>query len=240
MDYNQIMNGGLLYALVIAGLLFIIGFIIVTFRRAWANAQKLGISREKLMLVIRSSALFTIVPSISIVIGVFSLSAVLGVPWAWFRLSVLGSLNYELTSAGMIASSSGYDSLAALSASGETGLIGAIMITMSLCILPGVIVLIFCGKQIQSSLMKVESKSPEVGSLLIACCLLALVAVFGPSMVLGNAVKTATFITSAVIAAIHLVLIKKCNMKWLANFTLADTLVLSMVCSVFWNNLLAK
>lgn len=240
MSFHQIMNGGLLYGLVIVGLLFIIGYIAMTFKKAWTNAERLGMNKEKLMLVVRSSAWFTVVPSISIVIGLFSLASVLGVPWSWFRLSVLGSLNYELTAASMIASGSGYDSLASLAATGDPSLIGAIMIAMSVCILPGCIVLLFSGKQIQSSLVRLGDKNPEMGALLIACCLLALVIVFFPSMVLQDPVRRLTFITSAVIAGIHLILIKKFNMKGLANYTLANTLVISMAFSVLWTNLLTK
>jgi len=239
MDFNQIMNGGLLYALVIIGLLTIVAYIIVTFRRAWKRAMEMGIDRAKLNVVMSSSALFSIVPSLSIVVGLISLSAVLGIPWSWFRLSVIGSLNYELTSAGLIATASGFENLAALGASGDTSLIGAIMIAMSLCILPGLFVLLFFGKPIQTSLLKMESSHPETGALMIACCVLSLVVIYFPSMMLGGPVKALTFITSAVIAALHLYVIKKFNIAWLANFTLCDTLILSMICSVFYTNMFA-
>ena len=45
--------------------------------------------------VIFNSAIFTILPSISILIGVVALSGVLGVPLPWIRLSVIGALHYE-------------------------------------------------------------------------------------------------------------------------------------------------
>ena len=52
-------------------------------------------------------------------------------------------------------------------------------------------------------------------------------------------VFTATLLTSAAITALHSVIIKKTGWKWLSNFVLADSLILGMVASVFFANILA-
>ena len=54
-----------------------------------------------------SSATFTILPSISILLGVIALSGTLGVPFSWLRLSVIGALQYELNVAEIAAQSIG-------------------------------------------------------------------------------------------------------------------------------------
>ena len=102
MGYFDVANSPLLYLLVAAGILYIVGLSAVFLRKSWRRCLKLGISREKLRSVARSSAVFTVVPSISIVIGLFTLSTVLGVPWPWYRLSVVGSVSYELLAAAGI------------------------------------------------------------------------------------------------------------------------------------------
>ena len=82
MSFNEIMNSAPLYTLVGAGILFILIFCGVTFIKAYRHGIAIGMPKEKLRTAIISSAIYTIVPSISIVIGLFSLSAVIGVPWS--------------------------------------------------------------------------------------------------------------------------------------------------------------
>lgn len=85
MGYFDVANSPLLYVLVAAGVLYIVGLSAVFLRKSWRRCLELGISKEKLSAVARSSAVFTIVPSVSIVIGLFTLSTVLGIPWPWYR-----------------------------------------------------------------------------------------------------------------------------------------------------------
>ena len=79
MTFNEIMNSPLLYGLVGLGIAYIILFCLITLKKAYKHALELGITKEKLKLVITSSAIYSVVPSISIVIGLFSLASVLGV-----------------------------------------------------------------------------------------------------------------------------------------------------------------
>ena len=94
MTFSQIMNSKLLYILVIAAIAYVLVFSVLTLIRSWKHGQEIGLNKEKLKGAIISSAIYSILPSISIIIGLFSLTAVLGVPWSWFRLSVVGSEIY--------------------------------------------------------------------------------------------------------------------------------------------------
>ena len=114
MTFNEIMNSPLLYGLVGAGIIYILIFCALTFRKAYGHALEIGMSKEKLRSVMVSTAIYSIVPSLSIVVGLFSLATVIGVPWAWFRLSVVGAVAYEVTAADMAATGAGYESIAAL------------------------------------------------------------------------------------------------------------------------------
>ena len=136
MTFMSIMNSFPLYILVIAGLLFVFALCLVTLKQARQRALELGLSKEEIMGVIKSSALFSIVPSLSVVVGLFSLQAVLGVPWSWYRLSVIGSVSYELIAADMAAIGAGYDSLVEVN---EPNVAGAVMLAMSLGIIGGVV-----------------------------------------------------------------------------------------------------
>lgn len=163
MTFNEIMNSPLLYGLVGLGIVYIILFCLVTLKKAYTHALELGITKEKLKLVITSSAIYSVVPSISIVIGLFSLASVLGVPWSWFRLSVVGSVTYELMAADMVATGTGYESVAALNAAGDASVVGTVMFVMSICIMGGLIAILLFGKKIQMGLTKARNKHGELG-----------------------------------------------------------------------------
>lgn len=55
----------------------------------------------------------------------FSLSAVLGVPWSWFRLSVVGAVSYELTAAEMVSDALGFQSAGAMASANNYEVFGA-------------------------------------------------------------------------------------------------------------------
>ena len=75
---KEIISSPLLLTLIIIGLLYIVGFSIVYLKKAYAHCLELGISKEDVMTVIKSSLVFSIVPSLSIVVGLFALISVLG------------------------------------------------------------------------------------------------------------------------------------------------------------------
>ena len=239
MSLSVIMNSRLLYILVAGGLGLIFLLCAVMLKMAWGRCLELGISKQKIKDVIKSSVLFSIVPSISIVIGLFSLAAVLGVPWPWFRLSVVGSVSYELMAADMAATGAGYESIGALAAVDNGSIAGAIMFVMSIGIMFGIVTCTIFGKKIQTSMTSFREKNGAWGALATGCFTLAMLVVFLPVQVFKGPVFTLTLITSALITLAHNIIIKKTGWTWLSNFVLADSLVLAMVASVFFDSLLA-
>ena len=63
------------------------------------------------MKVVKSSAVFSIVPSLPIIISYMILLPALGKFFPWLRLSVIGSATYETLAANMAVTSFGFDSL---------------------------------------------------------------------------------------------------------------------------------
>ena len=239
MSLSAIMNSTTLYIAVIVGLLLIFLLCAVMLKMAWGRCIELGISREKVKDVIKSSVIFSIVPSLSIVIGLFSLAAVLGVPWPWFRLSVVGSVSYELMAADMVATGAGYESIGALAAANDPSKVGAIMFVMSISIMFGIITCTIFGKKIQTSMASFREKNGAWGALATGCFTLAMMVVFLPVQIFKGPVYLLTMAASALVTFLHGVIIKKTGWTWLSNFVLADSLVLAMIASVFFSNLLA-
>ncbi len=232
MSYFDIFNGRLLYIMVIAAIVYMLGYCFITYRTTYNHAVELGFTKEKLKEITSSSIVFSIVPSLSIVIGLFSLSAVLGVPWAWFRLSVVGAVTYELMAADMVATGAGFESIGALAASGDGSLVPAIMFVMSGCICTGIICTLFFNKRFTKAISKANDSSP-LGALIVSSLMLAL-AVNLPIQFSKGAVYIATMATSALVALVCRKLSAALHAKWIRDFEMAFCLILGMASSLVW------
>jgi len=99
------------YAIVAAVLMFICAMCFVFLIKSYRAGIRIGMDKKKLRKTITASATFTLLPSISILLGVIALSGTLGVPFSWLRLSVIGALQYELNVAEIAAQSIGLSGL---------------------------------------------------------------------------------------------------------------------------------
>ena len=95
MNIMKIANSWWMYLLGAIVVLFVLAGCIFFIIKAFKDAKKLNMETKVLKKVIFDSFLFTLLPSISILIGVVALSGTLGVPLPWIRLTVIGALHYE-------------------------------------------------------------------------------------------------------------------------------------------------
>lgn len=84
-------------------IVFILLLCLVFLLKSYRAGLAMGMDKASLKRAITGSATFTILPSVSILLGVIALSGSLGVPLPWIRLSVVGALHYEATVADVAA-----------------------------------------------------------------------------------------------------------------------------------------
>ena len=107
------LNSPAMYA-ICGGIVAFVALICIVFLiRAWRAGLAIGMDRTKMKRVIVSSATFSALPSVGILLGVIALSGSLGTPWPWLRLSVIGALHYETQVAQAAAEQVGMKSLSA-------------------------------------------------------------------------------------------------------------------------------
>ncbi|MBN1883634.1 MAG: DUF5058 family protein [Deltaproteobacteria bacterium] len=109
--------------------------------------QEIGMTKQQLMSAFRSGFTTALVPSIAILLGLALLIPRLGLPFPWMRLSVIGSVTYELMAAGFAASELGLEGL--------TGDFDAVAFTtavwvMSMGAIVGLVVVAFFTPKIKS------------------------------------------------------------------------------------------
>lgn len=250
MNFKDTVGAGYLFILVALVLTFITVMCVIFLVKSYRAGLKLGIDKKVLKKTIISSATFTLLPSISILLGVIALSGALGRPFSWLRLSVIGALQYELNVADMAAESLGLEGLNELSMPSE---FTTIAFVMTLGILGGVFCCIFFLKKYMSKLNKKTKKEiseekvdevevkkrPGFGAYATTAMFVGLCAAYIGSYV-GQAIpregSTVMPLIVAIVAAVFMsvfeFLIQKKNMKSLENFSLAASMLLAMAAAV--------
>lgn len=234
---KEIISSPLLITLIAIGLLYIVAFSLIYLKKAYTHCIELGISKEELNKVIKSSLVFSTVPSLSIVVGLFALISVLGVVWSWWRLSVIGSLSYETLISSSVASAIGFSSTAEMMESASGSEFGVVMILMSIGMLSGFFIQLPFGKKLSMSVNKTESSSTWK-YVLSGTFMLCLFAVYIPVLLIGDTIQAAVMLTGLVIAvALGILSSKSPKLRWLSEFIMAFSMIGGMISSLLWTNL---
>ena len=159
MSYIEAANSLPLYLIVGAILLFIALLCVLFIVKSYRAGIRLGMDKKVLRRAITSSATFTVLPSVSILLGVIALSGSLGIPASWLRLSVIGNLQYEATVAEIAANSMG---LSLNSSSLNVSALSTILLVMTVGIIWGCLLSIFTMKK-YSSKLAIGKKSNSSG-----------------------------------------------------------------------------
>ncbi len=228
-------NSGFLYlvtGIIIAFVLIQSVFFLV---RAMRRAKVLGISSGVLKKTISSSAIFTFAPAVAILLGVITLSQFLGLPWPWLRLSILGALTYELPAATTTAAAMGLGTSTPIT---DPAAFGAIAWVMTLGIIPGIFVILFGLKKIQSGLGNLKSKDEKWSDIFLSGMFLGMISAFIGLLFtdvrsgISGFIPLAVALCSALIMAVCGFLIKKRNVKWLEQYALPISMLGAMALSI--------
>ena len=233
---KELITSPLLLTLVSIGLGYITLFSVVYLLKARKRAIEMGISKQEISDIIKSSLIFSVVPSLSIVIGLVALAASLGTIWAWWRLSVIGSLSYETQIASSLAAVLQYSSTTDMMANASGREFGVIMILMSVGMLSGFLVLLPLGKKLMTS---VDNSKQGNGwsQVLSGCFMLTLLAVYVPILLISDTIQALVMITGLVIAIALGIVAKKPGWGWMNNFIMAGSMIVGMVSSLLWTKI---
>jgi len=228
-------NSGFLYAVTAMVILYVLAQSAFFLVRAVRRAKQLGIEGGIIRKTIASSALFSVAPAVAILLGVITLSKFLGLPLPWLRLSILGALTYELPAATTTAIAMGVSTSETLtSAQAFT----AIAWVMTLGIIPGIFIVCFGLKKIQSGIVSLKGKDPAWGEIFMSSIFLGMISAFVGMLFadvrlgLPGFVPIAVALVSALIMAVCGLLIKKCHIAWLEQYALPISMLGAMAASI--------
>ena len=233
-------NGPLMYGMTAVVIAFVIAMSIRFIVMAWKRAKRIGMDPKMLRRVAISSAIFTIAPAVSILLGVIALSRALGFPLPWLRLSVIGALTYETPAAASAASAMGTD-LSNLITDPVT--FAAIAWVMTLGIIPGPVLVPTIGKKIENGVMRIRQKDEKWGSLFMTALFLGMISAFlgmifaTVSEGLRGWIPCFVMIASALIMCVCAVFVKLLHWKWMEDYALPISMLGGMALSIPITNL---
>ncbi len=240
--YLESVNAGYFYLLVAGVMAFITAICVVFLVKSYKAGIKIGMDKKVLKKTIMASASFTLLPSISILLGVIALSGTLGVPFSWLRLSVIGALQYELNVAEISAQSLGMPGLnvSDLNPSAFT----TIALIMTVGILGGVLCCIFFLKKYMKKLSSKPKKTNESGkksfgayattAMFIGLCAAYIGSYIGKAIPRegSDIMPLIVAVIAGLAMAVFEFFIRKKNIKVLENFSLAASMLISMAAAV--------
>ena len=210
--------------------------------RAWKAGIAIGMDRTKLRRAVMSSVTFTMLPSISILLGVIALSGSLGVPLPWLRLSVIGALHYETSVADIAARAVG---LSGLNASEMTPTAyTTIALVMSAGIIWGMVLTILFNKRYLKRIQKPKPNKTNnaaggknFGDVAMTAMFIGLVAAYVGSYVgtftsTGNIIPLIVLVSSALAMAVFTYFSEQKKMTSLDNFSVAGSMLFGMAMAV--------
>ena len=227
--YFVLWGGLILLVIMIQALLFI--------RLAWKEGARIGLSSSRMLKGLRAGMVSAVIPSIPIVIALIAMAGVLGVPFPWMRLSVIGSAPYELLAAGIGAESMGVEKLGG---SGYTQFVFANSVwVMTIGAMWSGLIVFFFLKTIKKQYQKIENRDPNWMKIITGAAFFGVVGVFVARPITAGGLPLVTVATGAVLMTICALLITKLDIKWLREFALPISMVGAMAGAVIFAKILS-
>ena len=231
----------------LAGILIaaVLGQSVFFLLKALKRSKEIGMDQVKIRKTIKTAAIFTIAPAVSIVISVITLSKSLGIPLPWLRLSVVGSLSYEAIAASNALSSMGLElgKVDALTAQQYVN----ITLVMTISIMVGIWLVPVLGKKLLGGMSKLESKDKKWAEIFQNAMFIGMIAAFlgyvfcdisrlwapveGFSPTSGL-IPVAVMVAAALVMVVLGLLMRKPKLKWLGDYALPISLILGMASAI--------
>ena len=228
-DFNP--NSTFIYVIAGIVILFVLAQSIFFLIRSVKRAKQINMNMKTVAKTIGATAIFTLAPAFSILLGVVTLSGFLGLPLPWIRLSVIGAITYELPAATSTANALGVSLSEMIT---DPKVYTAIAWVMTLGILPSIVLTPILIKKVQKGIVKVQSKDPKWGDIFMTSLFMGMISAFSGMVFasvrdgLSGLLPVAVLAVSALVMAICGLLVKKAKIAWLENYAMPFSMLISM------------
>ena len=237
-------NHPVLYILVGLLVAVVLGQSVYFLVKALRRSRQIGMDQAKIRKTIKTAAVFTVAPAVSIVISVITLSKSLGLPLPWLRLSVVGSLSYEAIAASNAVSAMGLTlgKIESLTAQQFVN----ISLVMTISIMMGIWLVPAIGKKLLGGMSSLENRDKKWAEIFQNAMFIGMIAAFlgfvfcdfsrlwipGDYSPTSGLIPVCVLVVAAVVMVICGLLMKKPKFAWLGDYALPISLILGMASAI--------
>lgn len=237
MNYLKIANSNIVFLLCALTILVVVIQSVLFIKTAMKRAKELGIEKEVINKTITNSAIFSILPSLPVIVMLLALSVSLGRFFPWLRLSVVGSAVYESMAANVAVVNMGLKDISDPGLTPEIFVI--IMWVMSLGIIWGIVFNIFFTGKLDQYTKKAKATKNAFIPIFSGALFSGMLAVLSVPYVAN--VKNITGIVSFLAAGIAVLIFQKLGKnpkyKIINEFSLPIALIVGMAAAIIQTNL---
>lgn len=197
--------------------------------KALKRAKAIGMEKKVVVEAIKNSAIFSIVPSIPIIIGIGIMMQFVGLAIPWIRLTVIGALQYEILA---------LDAAGGTVVGADTVTIATAVVVMTISIISGPLFNAIFYKKYQTKLLELQQKNERKMNAITGALLGGMLAGIMSSLIvggffgIGNPITDAsgivtygeitliTLAASVVLTGICGVILFVGKQKWIESYTL--------------------
>lgn len=230
-SYKAMANDIIMFALCMIPICLVLAQSLIYIRVGKQRTKALGVDQSKVNKAMTNSAIFSILPSLPIVITVAALMPALGKYIPWMRLSVIGSVAYETACADMTMNAFGYEGMSDpnMTSSVFTSVIWVMCVVSVVWPLTNVIGLKFYDGRLKkarksSGFMKIAAGAMMIGLMCVMCA---------PRLVnTADPVGIATCASAGIAALVIDWAAKKFNWKTVSDFSFALAMIIGMIVAI--------
>ncbi|MBP8785090.1 MAG: DUF5058 family protein [Synergistaceae bacterium] len=237
MDHLVVANSSLMFFLCLGVIIIVLCQAMLFVRIAWKRGAEIGIQQSVMKKAMTNSAIFSIIPSLPIIIMLMVLSVPLGKYFPWLRLSVVGSALYESMAADAVAKASG---LASMSDPGfNLSIFTIAMWVMTIGIVWGIIFNIFFMRSLDQFSKKLKASNNRFVPIFSSALFMGMLALMtAPYMVnVHNITGIVALVAAALGALLCNYVTQVTNIKAIREFSLPISLLIGMSAAIIYTQL---
>lgn len=232
MNFLEVANSRLMFVMCFITIAIIFAQSILFIRTAWNRGVEVGIEKSVMKKVMANSAVFSVIPSLPIIIMLMVLSVPLGRYFPWLRLSVVGSASYESMAANMVATGSGLESMT--DPNMTVSIFTTAMCVMTVGIVWGIVFNIFFMRSLDKFSKKAKAANNTFVPVFSSALFLGMLSVLSVPHAANTAkpIGIVSFISAAAAALMCSKIAKATNIRAINEFSLPISLIIGMAVAI--------
>lgn len=238
MNYLEVANSPLMFALCALTIGFVLLQALLFLQLAWRRGAEIGLEKTVMKKAMVNSALFSVVPSLPIIIMLMVLSVPLGRYFPWLRLSVVGSATYESMAADATAKAAG---LAGITDPGfNLTIFTTALWVMTMGIIWGIVFNIFFMRSLDKFSKKAKASNNRFVPIFSAALFMGMISLMTAPYVVNtrNVTGIIAIITSGITVLLCGQAAKATKIMAISEFSLPISMIFGMVAAIFYTHVI--